>query len=328
MVEKNKRNGSFDIFRLVGAILVIFIHANKGNELLFFIASTFSRCIVPIFMIISGFYYLNITDSEVKKQRIKRLFTLWLSWMVVYIPLGLLSLKGDNVDIIVIKIIRSVIGSSIFYSGSWYLIAVIFGLIIIDKLSNSNKKTLIKPLVLIIFTIDLLTTNYSWLITNKDILNLIELFNLHSTIITGILWIFIAKYLLDNKNKLKRLSSFRMVLASISVLIAEFFIINKSGVSPIFNDMYITLPFTVMCLFLFLLNHPVSLEKDQLTLLSNLSTLLFFSQFGVIRIVKGIGLIENAYLYLIICIIGSFMVSFCILKLSKIEKLKFLKKLY
>lgn len=51
-----ERNSSIDIFRVVGSFLIIMIHANKGNLFLNFIANSFGRLVVPIFMIITAFF--------------------------------------------------------------------------------------------------------------------------------------------------------------------------------------------------------------------------------------------------------------------------------
>lgn len=141
-----------DVFKLFAAIGVVAIHAN----LVFF--KTLGRMGVPFFVIISSFFffrkYIDL-DSQNQKQRLiifeKRILYLFLCWEVFYIPLALKNLanfiqdKGFSLRTLASYIYHFLFAAASTVNGwgpSWYLIAMMIGLIVFIFLLRIFKSNL------------------------------------------------------------------------------------------------------------------------------------------------------------------------------------------
>ena len=119
-VEK-RRNATIDFIRVIASILVNSIHTTTSP-----IPKTIARWTVPL---------INPNHDRLMKI-IKNLLSLWVIWMIIYIPIGVQALVGLSFKKIVFKLVWSVIGYSVFYVGSWYLPAAAFGIWVVDYLNK------------------------------------------------------------------------------------------------------------------------------------------------------------------------------------------------
>lgn len=82
------RNISLDILKVFLAILVVLIHLSFLSEkvvvLSQLIINGICRLAVPVFLIISGYYFISVNSKQKALNWIKRLGMLYFIWMVLY----------------------------------------------------------------------------------------------------------------------------------------------------------------------------------------------------------------------------------------------------
>lgn len=129
------RNLTIDIIKIISAFLVVglhgFIFADVDDFLCYIFVNGITRIAVPLFLLINGFYFYQITSFEKLKVLLKRVFYLYLIWFILYIYLWY------NPNISIGKIALS------FLVGPWhlwYLIASLYAFIIIWFLKDIKFK--------------------------------------------------------------------------------------------------------------------------------------------------------------------------------------------
>lgn len=321
------RNSSIDIFRVIGSFLIIMIHTNKGNLFLNFIANTFGRLVVPIFMIITAFFYFKQPSVEKRNKIIKNLLSLWIIWQIIYIPIGIWKLKNYSLQIVLFELVKGLFGKSIFYRGSWYLIATAFGLYFVDELRRKNFRKSIYVIGMVIYFVDCVTSSYISFVPMNGILKKVVMFiTPSSTVITGFLWVSLALILSKNEVWFKRkMTLINFVIFMVLLSVEYFFVHNgNSSLMLIDNDMYIFLPLCAMCLFALLLKKPFYLSYDVSMFFRNVATLVFFIQFGNLEIFSKI---NDGFLYFCCVSIVSLLMSTVIVKASENKHFVLLKRL-
>jgi surface polysaccharide O-acyltransferase-like enzyme len=162
-----KRNLSIDILKLVMAFFVVALHGRLFNDFdnvsSYFFGHIFGRIAVPIFLLISGFYFYNVKTKNQYKKWIKRLFYLHMIWMIIYIYFWIRS--G----------LRGVIISLVFGWGPlWYLIGTFYGIILIWIIRN----WIIRKQLILLFCMAgiglFLQYNWNYKIIDNDIIKILQ----------------------------------------------------------------------------------------------------------------------------------------------------------
>lgn len=126
-----KKSNSLDIIKTVACILIIGSHALPlfhNDTLNFYYGQWLFRFSVPLFFMVSGFYFCSMTDDK-KKKYIKRIVQIYIIASVLYLPI-FISLN-----------IKSLVHNLIFgYSHLWYLSALAIGLVIVCFAEKIIKK--------------------------------------------------------------------------------------------------------------------------------------------------------------------------------------------
>lgn len=143
------RNLSIDYLKVFLALLVILLHLNfLGNqipELGYVLVNGLFRLAVPLFLIITGYYFLSVNNIEKFKNWFFRVFLLYAIWMIFYSPFWF---KISNLSGIFINAFMG-------YFVLWYLIGVIFAGTLLYALRN------LKANVLLAFAICLYIIGYA-----------------------------------------------------------------------------------------------------------------------------------------------------------------------
>lgn len=335
---------TIDGFRIIAAILIIFIHTsmlNTNNYVeynipLYVIASTISRYCVPIFMMITGyFYYSNPTVSR-KKRILKKLFLLWTIWMIIYSPIGLKSINEFSVIYLLKFFIKQIVFSSNFFWGSWYLTATMFGIVFVDFCRKIGKMTICIILAVILSLIDSISSYYYFLFKPYSLI-LGYPGNFSMSLFTGIIWITLAYYIAKFDKNLALFGKPIYSFIAIIITFIEFYIMTKIEPFPDYKNpgalqSPLTLPLSVFLIFMFVINHKYYLEKSKVIWVRNLSTLIFFVQFGVIDLInlcrRSNFMNINIYNYTFFVLGITVFISILIYLLSLSVKLKMLRYLY
>ena len=131
------RNLSIDYLKVALAISVVLLHLNflrdEFPELGFILVNGIFRLAVPLFLIITGYYFTQITKLEQFKKWLFRITILYAIWMVFYIPFWI---NPDN-------LIGTLLNIPIGYFVLWYLAGVIVGGSILFLCRNIESKYLL-----------------------------------------------------------------------------------------------------------------------------------------------------------------------------------------
>ena len=125
-MEKNIKNNQekeeyvlIDLLKFIFAIMIVGIHTQTMNDsnsnVQWYILHIIYRAAVPFFFLSSGFlfgkkYLKNKENLKLNTTRqIKRLLIPFLFWMLVSLPYIIITTTGQNVIVIILKILRKAI---------------------------------------------------------------------------------------------------------------------------------------------------------------------------------------------------------------------------
>lgn len=130
-----QRNITLDILKVILAILVVLIHLSFLRDKMVLVSQLLingiCRLAVPIFLVISGYYFVSINSKEKLIKWVVRLSILYIVWMIVYSYrwIGDFGLKQSIF----------VIGAG--YLHLWYLIGTLFAGILLYFVRNKTWLT-------------------------------------------------------------------------------------------------------------------------------------------------------------------------------------------
>lgn len=293
----NRRNLTLDLYRIVAAALILLIHTSMisdgngvhYNSYYFFIAISISRFCVPIFMVITGYYFFKNPTLMRKKRTLKSIIWLWGIWLVVYSPVGLYKLFKLPFEQALKAILEVFFQSSLSYGGSWYLVAVFWGIVIVDYLRKKRLMVISVVISVIISILDCLNSTYYNLFSPFS--NFAKPGEFCLTFLTGIVWITLSYYISKYSDALiKKCTNWLVLIISIGLPISEFLILytivpnyplhSNNGAT----ESFLTLPIAVTCIFAFLIGHPIYINRQKAIYFRNIATLMYFIQFGIVNI--------------------------------------------
>ena len=335
--NKKDRNIGLDILKCIAAFLVICIHApfqGKCGE--YFVA--IARCSVPIFFIITGFFYNNkMSDSKVNKQ-IFKIFKLCIISNTFYFIFKLLFCIIDNRGYLTLcmttinkkaLIKLFIFNESPIYSHLWYLNALLYVLIIMKFVNKYNVLKYIYMISPLLLLGDLIFGKYSLLLLNREL----PFIFVRNFIFVGIPYFCIGNYINTDfysklkENRSKKYIFFNIVLILITMLttILERYILVYLKLNAS-RDHYISTTFLAIALFIcFLLyensNKIIRIKAYIAKIGREYSTLIYIIHPAVIEILNRI--LGEIYFYKKIYPICIFIVTVsCCIVYKKIISLK------
>lgn len=237
------RNLSIDVLKIILAFFVVFLHMNFLKEthplLSYLLVNGLFRIAVPVFLVITGFYFFHIDTTKKLKKWLFRTFLLYAIWMLIYI-----SYWKDNDEIL----LTIVFG----YHHLWYLIGTFFSGSILYVLRNQNSKLLI-ALTVILFSLGYVVQvlgNLHYLNAGSDFL--LNDYPLYRNFLF-VCFPFLTIGFLINKHQIDistyKHSSWLVVLSILSVIGEAFF--NYKYISNESTDILFSLIFASPLLFLY-----------------------------------------------------------------------------
>lgn len=322
---------SIDVLKFILSFLIIQIH----TEFYFIWMKPYVRLAVPIFFIISAFFFFRRNPG--KEQLIgyiKRLSILYLFWFIVW---GLYFVYANRAIVFssqgFVFILRSLVFGSTF-AASWYIAASIIGTIIVYVLSKLlNDRWLIFITALIYITITL-GTSYYHLFPNsfsklEDAFYQITGTHLSISFPVSLFWIAVGKSLINyNPTKISRLTLSISALASLILLQLEYRFVRNIWLT---GDCYLMLIPSCLFLLMYVLSftdYTCSHAKQ----LRSASTIIYCSHYNILFITLSIlTLIEgkspnlSSLVKFTIAAGISLIITTIILSLEKIRGFKWLK---
>jgi surface polysaccharide O-acyltransferase-like enzyme len=237
------RNLSIDVLKIILAFFVVFLHMNFLKEtypaLSYILVNGLFRIAVPVFLVITGFYFFHIDNKVKLKKWLFRTFLLYAIWMLIYI-----SYWKDNEQIWLTVIFG--------YHHLWYLIGTFFSGIILYFIRNQNSKLLIVLAVgffLLGYGVQVLGNLHYFENENDSVLNMYLLYR-------NFLFVcfpFLTIGFLINKHKVdlsEYKNSFPLLILSVLCVVAEAFF-NYKNISSESTDILFSLIFASPLLFLY-----------------------------------------------------------------------------
>lgn len=246
------RNSNVDILKLLCALFVIMIHVNYfGRQWLLPI----TRCAVPIFLIISG-YYLYSPDSglyKVKKS-IKHVTFILINSTILFAVINTL-LQYHSTGSVSIPNRRSIFNFIVFNENPWayhlwYLSAYIYVLIIIDACQQKKCLKYLYYCIPVLLLTDLVFGKYSLLIWKQEY----NYLYLRNFLFVGIPYFLIGGLIRKNYHKLnnsKRICFYGIIM-SVLLSLSESSLLRHMGLNAT-RDHYLGTTFLAVFLFLFTL---------------------------------------------------------------------------
>ncbi|MGB0664073.1 MAG: acyltransferase family protein [Pontibacterium sp.] len=280
------RNISLDALKLVMALMVVGIHSN----FLLDVSETFSfltvnglfRIAVPVFFIISGYYFFNAVQRSKEVLWLKRLVLLYLVWMIIYsffwLNLSELSLIGG------VKVVLTLVMG---YHHLWFLPAMLIAAFVLLFLKHNLTLLLVSMCLCAIVGVALqylrtyevfpregvgLVLNHIWSHRNA-------LFFAFPFFSIGFL---VKKY--EEKIVLSNLSLTVLALLGFAMLLMESWLNYSLGDQINYFDNYISLLFFAPLLFLLCLRTSLKGSGKKISLYS---AGVYFVHSGVLSVLRA-----------------------------------------
>lgn len=200
----NKRQSSIDVLKAICAFLVVCIHCPFPGEIGEYITSL-SRIAVPVFFMISGFFYQNTADRHNERKQIKKVFGLVIISTVIFLLYqsfihffhGDLLAYWQSVFTFRNLVILIFTNDNPLAGHLWYLNAVLYVLVIVymtDKYGLKKLLYIVSPLLLIG---DLVFGKYSILLLGKSFPFIL----VRNFLFVGIPYFCIGRIIFDQRTK-------------------------------------------------------------------------------------------------------------------------------
>ena len=335
--ENKSRFDGIDILKCISAFLIICIHKSFPGEIGQYIVAIARFC-VPIFLMISGFFYNSLTEKKNTKSYIKRMSWLLVSSNILYFILNLAInfFKGKVKEYICSCFsVRSIL-KFVFFNVSpfgyhlWYLGAIIYVIVIIELLKKITSKWKVVLYIVTPFLIigDLILGKYSILLWGRELVPYVVVRNF---LFVGIPYFSIGLFLNEYKKTLSKLNRYWLlnlmliILFSITSIFERNLLINIGANAT--RDQYISTTFLSIALFILFSN--LEWNKIRISVIRKIGkdyTLLIYIIHPIIIIIMNkIAIKFHGYMiYKYLAPIFVFFISVVISMIYKYTKLKIL----
>lgn len=340
---EKKRNLSIDLLRVIAAFSILILHGGACLPISGTIAATISQYGVPIFALITGYFYFKNPTKERRRKTINNILWIWIFWMLVYFPnaicngtLNVFFNSHPNWGAVISSFFYLIIyrGAQCFYGGGWYLISLAICLLIVDFCRRHKVMWLSWILTIVVYIAGLLTSNYQSLFPKflPQYRNFVITWALFGTLV----WVLTAYYVVKYEEKLRKyIKTWHWLILALGLTFTEFAVtrVCKFNVCPPgFNNQYfITLPISIVIIFVYTLNHSKMVDAKKARFLRDISTLMYVVQFGVKDILGIMYKVTEPYYtypYLFNAIIWTVIISLLIWFVSQLPYFNWLKKSY
>ncbi len=209
-----KKYNSIDILKLTLAILVMVIHSGVDKTVI----SPLLRCAVPLFFIISSYFFFsknkNLTSDKEKnralRKLIKRNLLLYFIWSLIQLPV-LFFMRGYHHELpqSIWYAARDILNGSGF-TGAWYIVAFVIGVVVIFGLSKKIPAKWLVILTLPLYAISCFATNYynlledgSFIISIADRYNELTGLYFYTSFPVALFWISTGRFIAEKKFVIK-----------------------------------------------------------------------------------------------------------------------------
>lgn len=316
-------NKNIDILKYVMCIMIIMIHIGYSEEL------PVIRSAVPVFFIISSFLFyqkvLKLDDDFEKRQYffhfIKRAGYLYLFWFIVLLPVTIIARGWDNMPIL--ELLKE-FATGILYKGtfpaSWYISAYVTG---ISLTFLFRKHTYIMAISgLACYLLSCAQSNYFYLF-DSPIFS--EGFLFYNSFPVGMIFICMGRYFSNKQEYSVKLSAIGVIIGLVLLFIENDLIceydLRKEA------DCYLSMLILAPSIFALTMSLP-QIKKIDTSYLRKSSTIYYCSHFSIIIVLVVLFGELGKIILLVTVILCCSVLSYALIKLANIPKLRFLRFSY
>lgn len=292
------RNQTIDLMKLILSVFVVMIH----SEVDLWVLTPFLRMAVPLFFITSSYFFfrkVNTCQTPAQSHKVlggflKRNLTLYAFWFVVLLPVTLYVRKGTWLAGTVLEGIVSFLQSLIFNStfrASWYIMASCIGMCIIYFLSRKLKPGLLVVLMMPVYALCCLFTNYNGLAAKSEFaMDFFEgylaiFLSMSNSFPVSLLWLSIGAVFARQEKSWSKKTLWLIVAVSAMGLVAEYLLVT--GLEWQTNDdAYLML--IPLCCALFALLKDVKLAWGAKFRMGHVSTIIYTTHASVITVLGAV----------------------------------------
>ena len=327
----------FDVLKFILAMVILTMHAGFFPRFLLPIA----RLAVPLFFLMTSyFFHLKLSETKESKERRKRLakfvkrnIQLYLFWSLLLLPaivLLHLSWFQNGFGFACNKILKSFLLTG-FFPASWFILASIYAVLIVYGLSKYLNNRWLFVIVIPIYVLALLDSNYGGLLSDKarSVLTYLDV-SFYKSIPAALVWVVIGKILAENKRRFSNSVLCPAIILFFILYYVEFFIIEHFGWSLHTDCFIMSIP--LVTLLFIAIGQSEDVQCRQALWLRKSSIIVYCLHFTVIRVFK------NAFEYFNneanVLFVFSFALFFClftsfiIIKLCEQNDVKLLRYAY
>ena len=297
------------------------------------------RCAVPSFFMMSSYFFFLKYESntnakarqELLKKYVKRNFLLYLFWFCLLLPITMI--RSNWYQMSIVEFIPHFFVNFLFkstFAGSWYIMASIWGVIIVFYLQKLCNNKLLLVIGLVLYLLCCLSSNYYHIAIQVPIIKDIVLFTgkPYNSFPLSIIWIVVGKILAQKHRILKSNILWATTLCSLILLYIEYFIVNHFNLVRNTDCFIFLIP---VCILLFIAVGQAQFKgysfRNQF-LFRKLSTIIYCSHLSIIFVITKINIgfiIEHSILVFILTLCLSISVGGLFINLSQKKYLNWLK---
>lgn len=265
------RSNSIDSMKTIAAVLVVVQHA-LGVSSVPSIIVALSRTAVPVFMMITGFFYIDVVKKNKQKRQIKKFIVIALIMTALYFSIDFLTavLKGETKSFILSLLsVNDIINffvfqNPVFADHAWYMWSMIVVLVSVMFFPAIYKNKVIRYTIITAGIISTLVFGkYSLLIFGTDI----SPFYTRTAWSVGFPYFLLGICLAEKKDvfsEIKPLECRIFSAVSAVLLLIERMILMQTGFNGT-RDTYLFLPIFSVSLFIMMYNSEFMKKSKKLS---------------------------------------------------------------
>jgi len=300
-----ERNKGLDLLKAICAFLIICIHSPFPG-VMGEVFTPLTRIAVPIFFMISGYYYSHIKEYKKEKKQIVKILKLFFSANILYFIWSLIFtfISGDSISLYIGKVfgLKSIIkfvlfNDSPFGGHLWYLGAILYVLLIVFVVEQKWNRSKLYPLIPVLLLLDLVLGKYSLLLFGKSVSTIF----VRNFLCVGLPYFLIGDMLNTRKIKISSNKSLLLSLLFVLTTLLEKFLLVSFDVNAV-RDHYISTTLLAVCVFMWAVQFDSRSNKKWYSALcfmgANLSTNIYILHPIIITVMIVIVKYVSGYIYL------------------------------
>lgn len=315
-----ERNLSLDILKLAMAFMIIGVHAEFLRDFSelgrYLTVNGIFRIGVPIFLVINGFYFYPVISNNNQYMWLKRIFILYLFWMLFYswywfyVP-----------DLSIVGVIKFLDKFIIGFWHLWYLSGLLGAALVLIFLKRKTS-VFLGALMALTFLAGVFVqyVGHYHLVKNPSIDHLLNLPWAHRNFFLFSFPFFCAGFLINKhslQNKISDNAALMLGILGLALLIAESYLNFRQINEDRYFDNFLSLLFVCPAVFIFFIKQNIMGRSKQISLYS--SAIYYIHALVLILLSKYINF---GTLLTLLGIVVSVVAAFVVIKIN--EKLKFI----